>query len=70
MTALSSLLLPPDGPDGKVYATARALFVAPKPQRLVFDVVKYVASRVAEALPLPGGGGRKAKADAAAPAQA
>lgn len=31
-----------DGPSGKVYATARALFVSPKPQRLVKDVYRYV----------------------------
>ena len=31
-----------DGPDGKVYATARALFVAPKPHRLVKDVLWMV----------------------------
>lgn len=46
-----------DGPDGKVYATARALFVAPKPSRLIVDVVKYIASRAAEALPGRGNGG-------------
>lgn len=32
-----------DGPDGKVYATARALFVAPKPHQLLRDVVKQMA---------------------------
>lgn len=31
-----------DGPDGRVYATARALFVAPKPQRLIHDGVRMV----------------------------
>jgi len=52
-----------DGPDGKIYATARALFVAPKMQRLVVDVVKYVAQRAAEALPpLPGGGHQQQRA--------
>lgn len=34
-----------DGPQGKVYATARALFVAPKPHRLLRDVVKALAPR-------------------------
>mmetsp|Transcript_20763 Transcript_20763/g.62538 ORF Transcript_20763/g.62538 Transcript_20763/m.62538 type:complete len:297 (+) Transcript_20763:187-1077(+) len=29
-----------DGPGGKVYATARALFVAPKPHRLIKDVLR------------------------------
>jgi hypothetical protein len=31
-----------DGPDGRVYATARALFVAPKPQRLIHDGIRLV----------------------------
>lgn len=31
-----------DGPEGKVYATARALFVAPKPHRLLRDVAKLI----------------------------
>jgi len=31
-----------DGPDGKVFATARALFVAPKPQRLLKDVLNMI----------------------------
>jgi acyl-coenzyme A thioesterase PaaI-like protein len=31
-----------DGPDGQVFATARALFVAPKPFKLVKDVGKYM----------------------------
>ena len=35
-----------DGPGGKVYATARALFVAPKPHRLVSDVAKYLFNRM------------------------
>jgi hypothetical protein len=47
-----------DGPDGKVYATARALFVAPKPQRLVVDVAKYLFQRAGEMLPGRGGDGR------------
>lgn len=33
-----------DGPQGKVYATARALFVAPKPHRLLRDVAKMITS--------------------------
>jgi acyl-coenzyme A thioesterase PaaI-like protein len=40
-----------DGPEGKVYATARALFVSPKPHKMVWDVVKYVGRRANEALP-------------------
>lgn len=35
-----------DGPDGQVYATARALFVAPKPLKMVQDVGKYLLRRV------------------------
>lgn len=35
-----------DGPQGKVYATARALFVAPKPLRAVQDVGRFVLRRV------------------------
>ncbi|KAK9812857.1 hypothetical protein WJX72_004768 [[Myrmecia] bisecta] len=35
-----------DGPNGKVYATARALFVAPRPQKLVQDGYKYVMSGI------------------------
>lgn len=31
-----------DGPDGRVYATARALFVAPKPQRLIHDGIRLM----------------------------
>ena len=31
-----------DGPDGRVYATARALFVAPKAQRLIHDGIRLV----------------------------
>ncbi|KAK9812066.1 hypothetical protein WJX73_002669 [Symbiochloris irregularis] len=30
------------GPHGKVYATARALFVVPRPTRLIQDATKYV----------------------------
>lgn len=30
------------GPNGKVYATARALFVVPRPTRLIHDATKYV----------------------------
>jgi acyl-coenzyme A thioesterase PaaI-like protein len=40
-----------DGPEGKVYATARALFVSPKPHKMVWDVVKYLGRRANEALP-------------------
>lgn len=40
-----------DGPDGKVYATARALFVSPKPHKMVWDVVKYLGRRTKEAMP-------------------
>jgi hypothetical protein len=39
-----------DGPQGKVYATARALFVAPKPQKLLIDVIKYVGQRLGESI--------------------
>ena len=49
------VVLHADGPDGKVYATARALFVAPKPQRLLMDVAKYLMQRAREALPGWGG---------------
>lgn len=35
-----------DGPDGQVYATARALFVAPKPHKMVQDVGKYLLRRM------------------------
>jgi acyl-coenzyme A thioesterase PaaI-like protein len=35
-----------DGPTGKVYATARALFVCPRTQRLVRDGIKYALSSV------------------------
>lgn len=35
-----------DGPDGVVYATARALFVSPKPQKMIVDVGKYLLRRV------------------------
>ncbi|KAK9821548.1 hypothetical protein WJX74_010745 [Apatococcus lobatus] len=35
-----------DGPEGKVYATARALFVAPKTQRLIRDGVKLVLHKL------------------------
>ncbi len=35
-----------DGPGGKVFATSRALFVAPKLSRFATDVAKYVWSRV------------------------
>lgn len=34
-----------DGPGGKVFATARALFVAPKPQKMVRDVAQYLFNR-------------------------
>lgn len=34
-----------DGPEGQVYATARALFVAPKPHKMVQDVGKYLFRR-------------------------
>ena len=44
-----------------MYATARALFVAPKPQRLVTDVVKYLWQRAGEALP---GGGAASRPEA------
>ena len=37
-----------DGPEGMVYATARALFVSPKPHKMVWDVVKYVGRRAKE----------------------
>jgi len=37
-----------DGPEGKVYATARALFVSPKPHKMVWDVVKYLGRRAKE----------------------
>ena len=40
-----------DGPDGKEYATARALFVSPKPHKMALDVVKYVGRRVNEVMP-------------------
>lgn len=45
-----------DGPDGKVYATARALFVAPKFTRLVTDVAKYIGQRMGEIVTGSGGG--------------
>lgn len=52
-----------DGPEGKVYATARALFVSPKPHRMAWDVIKYLGRRVKEVLPIGGddggSGGRK-----------
>jgi len=35
-----------DGPDGTVYATARALFVAPKPTKALVDIGKYLLRRV------------------------
>ena len=35
-----------DGPSGKVYATARALFVAPSMNRLANDAVKLVKDGV------------------------
>eukprot|EP00887_Chlorella_sp_A99_P004170 scaffold23.g4170.t1 len=35
-----------DGPNGIVYATARALFVAPKPHKMVSDVGKYLLRRL------------------------
>lgn len=35
-----------DGPHGKVYATARALFVAPKPQKLLQEGAKHVWSQL------------------------
>ena len=35
-----------DGPDGAVYATARALFVAPRPMRAVQDVGRFVLRRL------------------------
>lgn len=35
-----------DGPNGTVYATARALFVAPRPQKALVDVGKYLLRRV------------------------
>lgn len=35
-----------DCPDGKVYATAKALFVVPRTSRLVTDGVKYVMHRM------------------------
>lgn len=35
-----------DGPTGKVYATARALFVAPSMNRLANDAVKLVKDGV------------------------
>lgn len=35
-----------DGPEGQVYATARALFVAPKPHKMVQDVGKYLLRRM------------------------
>lgn len=35
-----------DGPQGKVYATARALFVAPKTQRLIRDGVKLALHKL------------------------
>ena len=35
-----------DGPQGTVYATARALFVAPRPQKALVDVGKYLLRRV------------------------
>ena len=44
-----------DGPEGKVYATARALFVSPKYHRMAWDVVKYLGRRVKEALPIGNG---------------
>lgn len=31
-----------DGPDGKVFATSRALFVSPKPHKLLNEVVSYL----------------------------
>jgi len=43
MTAVMS-----DGPDGKVFATSKALFVTPKPHKLVTDVVKYMFQRLRE----------------------
>lgn len=43
MTAVMS-----DGPDGKVFATSKALFVTPKPHKLVTDVVKYMFQRLKE----------------------
>ena len=35
-----------DGPTGKIYATARALFVAPSMNRLANDAVKLVKDGV------------------------
>ena len=37
-----------DGPEGKTYATARALFVAPRPHRMAWDVIKYIGRVVKE----------------------
>ena len=37
---------PPGGPDTRLYASASALFVAPKPARLVKEVVRYVVALV------------------------
>lgn len=34
-----------DGPDGKTYATARALFVVPKPMKMLKDVGRYLVER-------------------------
>lgn len=43
-----------DKPDGKVYATARALFVAPKTHKFLLDVIKYGTRKLGEALKLSG----------------
>lgn len=37
-----------DGPTGRVYATSKALFVTPKPQKLFADIFKYAVSRLRE----------------------
>ena len=37
-----------DGPDGRVYATSKALFVKPKPHKMISDVVKYMIGRLME----------------------
>ena len=35
-----------DGPDGKVFATARALFVAPRTDRMIQDAASYILRRM------------------------
>lgn len=44
-----------DGPEGKVFATSRALFVSPKPHKLVKEITSYIW----QGLTLSRSGGKK-----------